>query len=262
MANALRQLKLDDFSGGLNLHRSQFTLGPTESPSMLNVEFSSGGIRTRRGWERWGGAVPAAGWNPRTAFLHERASGADSLIIANEPDGKLYWSMNGGFAALKANSVDAVCSAGVHVADYASWGDTLFIVRGNEDVLAWDGVSAQADDFSAVPDATNWSPDYLAPVSTSSMVRANFVASHGGRVWVASTFEENGKFFPHRVRWSHPNQPGAWRKDDFIDILTDICIYISIDILSGISIDICIDMLLTCSLILSLTFLLTFLLTF
>jgi hypothetical protein len=51
------------------------------------------------------------------------------------------------------------------------------------------------------------------------MVRANFVASHGGRVWVASTFEENGEFFPHRVRWSHPNQPGAWRKDDFIDIL-------------------------------------------
>ena len=219
MANALRQLKLDDFSGGLNLHRSQFTLGPTESPAMLNVEFSSGGIRTRRGWERWGGDVPAAGWNPRTAFLHERASGADSLIIANEPDGKLYWSMSGSFAALKANSVDAVCSAGVHVADYASWGDTLFIVRGNEDVLAWDGVSAQADDFSAVPDATNWSPDYLAPVSQSSMVRANFVASHGGRVWVASTFEKNGAFYPHRVRWSHPNQPGAWREDDYIDIL-------------------------------------------
>ena len=219
MANALRQLKLEDFSGGLNLNRSQFTLGPTESPEMLNVEFSSGGIRTRRGWERWGDVVPAADWNPRTAFLHERSSGQDSLLIANGSDNKLYWSFDGDFVALKADSVDAVCSAGVHVADYAAWGDTVFIVRGNEDVLAWDGVSVQADDFSAVPDATNWSPDYTAPVSQSSMVRANFVASHGGRVWVASTFEENGEFHPHRVRWSHPNQPGAWSEDDFIDIL-------------------------------------------
>jgi hypothetical protein len=218
MAAAVQQLKLEDFSGGLNLRRSEFTLAKSESPDMLNVEYAEGGIRTRRGWESWN-AVPIttpANWNPRTAFLHERSSGLDSLIVANQVDGKLYWSTNGTFVPLKIGATDQTANAGIHRADFAPWGDKVYIARGNQDVLSWDGVSTTATAVAAAPSAVAWGEDYLVPPA-AQMVRANYVAAHGGRVWVASTVE-NGVAFPHRIRWSHPNNPLAWKSTDYLDI--------------------------------------------
>jgi hypothetical protein len=214
---SVQQLELDDFSGGLNLRRSEFTLGKSESPDMLNVELAEGGIRTRRGWDRWNPTAIMAGvWNPRTAFLHERSSGLDSLIVANEGNGKLYWSTNGTFQALQVAAVDVTTNAGDHRADYAPWGDKLYIARGDQEALLWDGISSNATVMTAVPGTTAWSEDYLVPAS-GSMVKARYVAAHGARIWVASTFE-NGVSHPHRIRWSHPNVPGAWASDDFLDI--------------------------------------------
>jgi hypothetical protein len=47
--------------------------------------------------------------------------------------------------------------------------------------------------------------------------KAEFVATHVDRLWVANT-TENGSSFPNRVRFSHPLFPESWRSLDFIDI--------------------------------------------
>jgi hypothetical protein len=219
MAAAVQQFKLDDFTGGLNLRRSEFTLAKSESPDMLNVEYAEGGVRTRQGWESWN-TDPITGpgeWNPRTAYLHERSSGLDTLIVTNQSDAKLYWSTNGTFAPLKLGAVDLTSNAGIHRADFAPWGDTVYIARGDQDAVSWDGVSPSATAIAAVPSAVAWGDNYLIP-PPAQMVRASYVASHGGRVWAASTIE-NGVAHPHRIRWSHPNNPLAWKSDDFLDIL-------------------------------------------
>jgi hypothetical protein len=219
MAAAVQQFKLDDFTGGLNLRRSEFTLEKSESPDMLNVEYAEGGVRTRRGWESWN-TVPITtpgNWNPRNAYLHERSSGLDTLLVTNQSDSKLYWSTNGTFQSLKLGAVDLTADAGIHKADFAPWGDTVFIARGNMDSVSWDGVSPAATAITSVPSTAAWAENYLTP-PPPQMVRANYVASHGGRVWAAST-TENGVAFPHRIRWSHPNNPLAWKSDDFLDIL-------------------------------------------
>lgn len=224
MARAVQQLKLDDFSGGLNLRRSEFTLGRAESPDMLNVEYAEGGVRTRRGWEAWNvGDITTPGvWNPRTAFIHERASGADTLVVGNAGDSKVHWSIDGTFQALTVNlfgggTADLVASAGTHVADYAPWGDDLFFARGDARVVVWDGVSAAGTELADAPVDQPFVDDYTAPVGVDFAVRADFVAAHGGRLWVASTYE-SGVSHPHRIRWSHPNNPRQWASQDYLDI--------------------------------------------
>lgn len=216
MANQIRQLPLRDFTGGLNFTRSEFTLGPTEAADMLNVEVIEGGIRTRRGWERWNDAdITASAWDPRTAFVHEHSSGLDTVVVQNDGvDSRCYWSTNGAFAELTHTAgSDFVTTS----AEFAPWGDDLYIVRGDSVAARWDGVDANCDLLTAVPGSLAWADDYLTP-HTDGFVNADFVASHGGRTWVAST-HEGGVPFPHRVRWSHPNVPDAWASYDYVDIL-------------------------------------------
>ena len=226
---AVRALNLTDFSGGLNLRRSEFTLEPTESADMLNVEVVEGGIRTRGGWERWntatitagGGPGPGPGpgggagvWDPRVAYLHEDSSGADTAIVLNGADSTLYWSIAGTFAALTHTAGTAFTCAS---ADFASWGDSVYIVRGAAAPAVWDGSAANATLLLSTPASQAFSDDYTAPV-TGGFVEAKFVAAHGGRTWVAST-TESGVSHPHRVRWSHPAVPDAWASYDYVDIL-------------------------------------------
>ena len=216
MANRIQALNLQDFSGGLNFRRSEFTLGPTEGADMLNVEVVEGGVRTRRGWERWNDApITVATWNPRVAFLHEGSSGLDSVIVRNEGDDTLYWSSNGTFADLTHTAGSAFTAT---MADFAPWGDDLYIVRGGSAAPAvWNGVSADCTLLLSTPGAQAFSDDYTVPV-TGGFVEADFTTAHGGRTWVAATTED-GVSHPHRVRWSHPNVPDAWASYDYVDIL-------------------------------------------
>ena len=49
----LELLRVDDFTGGLNLRADQFQLAPNESPRMLNVEIDPrGGVFSRGGMRR------------------------------------------------------------------------------------------------------------------------------------------------------------------------------------------------------------------
>jgi hypothetical protein len=50
------------------------------------------------------------------------------------------------------------------------------------------------------------------------MPKANLVASHIDRLWVADVKEGND-VYPNRVRWSHPAIAESWRESDYIDIV-------------------------------------------
>lgn len=217
MSAATQPLNLTDFTGGLNLRASEFNLADNESPDLMNVEIDPrGGIHSRKGWDKWSSAAIATPWNPRAAFVHELASGLDIVLVAN--GARLYRSTNGTFTKLKtAVSVDVVCGASPHLADFAPWGDTAYIVCGkNNNSVKLVANSTYAVGLTA-SGAANWNNDILAP-TTGNMPRAECIATHAGFTWVANTVED-GNPYPHRVRWSHPNQPEAWQEGDFEDIL-------------------------------------------
>ena len=205
-------LNLVNFTGGLNLRADAFELSENESPDMLNVDIDPrGGFFSRKGWERWNSAAIASPWDPRSMFVHTLANGTDHVFVAN--NGVVLESTNGSFSTVQVGGVDVVVDASPHLADFASWGDTLYVACGNQrQVLEWDTstpslmTAAGASTFTA----------YSAP-SSDVFPQCEFVAAHSGYMFAAYTYEDSNAH-PHRVRWSHPSLAGAWNADDYIDI--------------------------------------------
>lgn len=218
MPNPVRPLNIMDFTGGLNLRSGEFQLAENESPDMLNVEVDRvGGLSTRKGWDRWNTAdVTADTWDPRSAFIHELAAGTDIMLIANGT--KVHRSINGTFSELEtAAATPLVVGADPHLADFAPWGDTAYIAAGRDAQSAKLIANGSYASLLTIAATATWNSDYLAP-TTGTFPKADFVAAHAGRMWVAST-NEDGVAYPHRVRWSHPNQAEDWKKADYVDIL-------------------------------------------
>lgn len=208
----VQALNLVDFTGGLNLRADAFELGENESPDIVNMDIDPrGGFFTRKGWERWNSADIAATWDPRAMFTHEVASGVDYVFVAN--NGTILQSTNGTFEVVQVAASDVVVSASPHLADFASWGDTVYVACGHQQqVLEWQPSSTAL--MTAAGTATF--TDYLTP-STDVFPQCELVASHAGYLFAAYTLED-GVTHPHRLRWSHPAVPGAWNADDYIDI--------------------------------------------
>ena len=214
-------INLVDFRGGLNLRANEFSLAENESPDMLNVDVDPrSGIQTRKGWERWNVAdiTPAEDWNPRHAYIHELASGLDVVMVTN--DGKILTTTNGTFSELEyADGVPLPVGAGTHLADFASWGDDVYIVGGAGNQSAkWDGTDTYCSLITGINSGTDFADEYTEPGANVRFPEARYATSHGGRVWTAYT-TESGTTYPHRVRWSHPNQPERWASQDYVDIL-------------------------------------------
>ena len=117
---------------------------------------------------------------------------------------------NANFAGL---AVAAAC-AQPHAADFASWDDNVWIVRGPSDGFTWNGLATTALTPSG---GANWQHDYTAPGITKNAPNADLIAQHAGYMFVGGTHEA-GVDYPNRIRWSHPNNPYAWASDDYIDI--------------------------------------------
>jgi hypothetical protein len=218
MVNRLDPLNLIDFSGGLNLRDNTFQLQPNESPEMVNISIDPlGGIYTRRGWDRWNGPdivdVTTAVWDPRRACLTQLSDGTDIVYIAS--DHKLY----SGFATEDATISDlgVPCTAVPHMADFAPWGDSLYIACGR-DQRTVRRTQLDAPLFLAASGAGNWNDDYSNPVMGFAP-QANLVEAHAGYIFTAN-INEDGLTFPNRIRWSHPTSPEDWAQADYIDIDT------------------------------------------
>ena len=218
MVNRLDPINMTDFAGGLNLRRATFELQPNESPEMNNITIDPlGGIYTRRGWDRWNGPdivdPTVATWDPRRACLTQLSDGTDLVYIAS--DHKLY----SGFATQGAtiSDIGVPCTAVPHMADFAPWGNDLYIACGRDNRMAKRHQVA-APTFLVESGSGNWNDDYSNPV-LGHAPKSNLVEAHSGYLFVANIVED-GLVFQNRIRWSHPTSPEDWAQADYIDIDT------------------------------------------
>lgn len=217
---SLQQISVSDFTGGLNVDRPRgttddYSTGDNESPNMLNVEIDAkGGIYTRLGWERWNPAdaltAPlGVGWDPKGTFMHQLSDGRFVLYVAN--NNVILAASSTGLTF--ANSL-VTATANPHQADFASWGDTVYMACGTGNA-SYRRVTTGA--FTALTDAHGaYNDDYTLPVG-GKMPKAEHIEGHIGYVFVAGT-TEGGVLVPNRLRWSHPDQPEDWASLDYIDI--------------------------------------------
>ena len=211
MPNRLEPINLMSFVGGLNLRRNQFQLAEDESPDLLNVDIDPrGGFRTRKGWQRWNTEsivdLDVEVWEPHNAHVHNWSTGAQEVYVVNNSD--LYSASDDGvFTTVLTNA----CVADPHQADFATWGDDIYIACGRTESTRRRTLDGSAT--AMTPDV--WS-EVDAPTNNTAP-RAEFIESHGGYMFVAST-RESGVDYDDRIRWSHPGKPDSWRQDDYIDI--------------------------------------------
>ena len=143
---------------------------------------------------------------PRNTAIHIRADGTETVYVVN--GGKLFAAGPSGEFAEVA-TVDA--TAVPHGADFASWGDDMYIVT---------GLDSPTYRRSAVGVLTEMDPDNWSEVdapTADTVPKAEFIEAHASYLFVAVT-EEGGAPHRARLRWSHPSRPDAWRADDYLDI--------------------------------------------
>ena len=229
MATNLKVLRQDDFTGGLNLRADQFQLAPNESPKMLNVEIDPrGGIFSRGAMRRTNAtAVTPTNWNPTS--LYSFFASTHRLMLSTgynaSVNGDVFWSTDGSsYASL---SIPVTDSFG---ASFASWGEDLYVATGSGSVAyKWDGTTTTALTASG-PTFQN---SYTAPTLPAVYFpKSKHTVTHAGKVFVAAT-NENGIEYPNRIRWSHPNLPGNWAANDYIDINTGSVGITAIAVFSG-----------------------------
>lgn len=189
-----------DFSGGLQLRANQFQLAANESPDLMNVDIDPrGGVSLRRGTRIYAASGTLHDVHSMAQFhsptVHQVVVGVADEIQFSE-DGNEWDTL------VDDNTTSAPISA-------TQFGDALYVQNGVDDPIKWDGTNATRL-------AQTWSEDFDTP-GTGDMPIAKLVAAHNGHVWVAHTLEDSTAH-PNRIRWSHPNQPEAWRELDYIDI--------------------------------------------
>jgi len=215
----LQPLDLFDFTGGLNLRLTDFMLDDNESPGMLNINMDTrGGIVTRAGWTGWNTtdvvANPTVNWRPRNSEMHLYSTGAFAVFVTNA---NKVWSCQQG-----QNFVDLgiVATATPHIADIASWGDTVYLATGRANQAAKVINPPAAGNLAtllAKSGTANFNNDYSIPVR-GVFPACEFAEPHGGYVFAANIIED-AVTYPNRLRWSHPDQPEDWASADYIDIL-------------------------------------------
>lgn len=210
-----RVIQADDFTGGLNLEANVFQLAPNQSSDMLNVDVNQrGGVQRRLGCVRRNttavGGLSAGSFSPQRLFAWDADQG-NKLLIST--DTKVFYSTTGNFTDLGVTS-DAVLGA-----QYGAWTSDstseVYITLGHTySARKWDGTTLTTLTASG-PGA--WQNDLVTPSGTH-MPKANHVAVHQDRLWVADTKESTTRY-PNRVRFSHPLFPESWREEDYIDVV-------------------------------------------
>lgn len=219
MTTRLQPLNLLDFTGGLNLRLTDFMLRENESPGMLNINMDPrGGIVTRSGWMGWNAndvvANPIVDWRPRNAELHLYSTGAFAVFVTNA---NKVWSCQQG-----QNFIDlgVTATAVPHLADFAGWGDKVYMATGRVNQAARvTGIPAGGNLAALLTKAAdaNFNNNYTTPAG-GIFPACELAEAHGGYMFAANIIED-GVTLPNRLRWSHPDQPEDWAKDDYIDIL-------------------------------------------
>lgn len=210
----INAIVVNDFTGGLNLRADAFQLADNESPDMQNVDVDPrGGFSSRGGIVEYStaavGGLSAGGFTPRRLFAWDGAY-KHLMLAAND---KVYWTADGVVSSSIATTDNP------YGASFAPWAvgtsSFVYIACGHGyQGYKWSGTAATALTASG---AGQWQDSYASPTGTH-MPKANLVASHIDRLWVADVKEGNN-VYPNRVRWSHPAVAESWRESDYIDIV-------------------------------------------
>ena len=210
----INTIVVNDFTGGLNLRADAFQLADNESPDMQNVDVDPrGGFSSRGGIVEYStaavGGASAGAFTPRRLFPWDGAA-KQLMVAAND---KVFWTADGTVSASIATTDNP------YGASFAPWavGANSFVY-----ITCGHGYSARKWNGTATTTLTDsgtgaWQDSYASPTGTH-MPRANLVASHLDRLWVADT-KENTTVYPNRIRWSHPSIAESWREDDYIDVV-------------------------------------------
>jgi hypothetical protein len=221
---ALQPLDLLDFTGGANLRANVLQVADNESPGMLNVEIEPGqGFYTRSGFQRWNKTDVIANleeWDPRNGESHPLADGSFQIYIANA--GTIHAS---GGASEDFVDLEVECDCLGYLADYASWGDTMYIAAGSKPPHKRfrDESPVALKDPSDAGSGGAWNEDYTT-FEKGNLPTCDLMVAHASYLFVAGTTESgdgfSGRKYPNRIRWSHPNEPEDWASKDFLDIET------------------------------------------
>lgn len=211
---AIKLVRMDDFTGGLNLRADPFQLSENESPDLLNVDIDPrGGFSIRPGMTRLNTtAIDGLGADALTPQKLFNWSGASPqlLLAANS---KVYYSTAG------ATWTDTtIATSFADGASFAPWTTSstsvVYVACGIGTVVSkWSGSADTALTASATG---QWQESLASPIGTH-MPKSNLNAAHVDRMWVAYT-SEDGTTYKNRIRFSHPLFPESWRSDDYIDI--------------------------------------------
>lgn len=211
----LRAIRVDDFTGGLNLDTNSFQVAQNQSGDLLNVDLNpKGGVSSRWGFIRKHtsaiGGLTAGTFEPSGLFFWSASSNKYIMLSSNDA---VYYSSGGDFTSLSAPTDNEFG------ASFANWDreddSLLYIARGSSYATSkWNGTTFTALTASGTG---AWQNDLTSPTGTHAP-KAEHIVTHSDRMWVAGT-TENGSVFPNRVRFSHPLFPESWREDDFIDVV-------------------------------------------
>jgi hypothetical protein len=213
----IKTVAVNDFTGGLNYRADPFQLADNESPDLLNVNIDPrGGFSSRAGMRRYISqvdAILAGQFNPRR--LYSWAGNTSQLILSANTllSGKVYYTEGTTWAD---TLIPCSFSEGASMAPWSN-SNTSYLYFGcghDEQGHKWNGTTATALTASG---AAQWQDSYASPTGTH-MPKANLIATHVDRMWVANT-NEDSNVYPDRVRFSHPGFPESWRELDYIDVV-------------------------------------------
>lgn len=211
-------IRVDDFTGGLNLDSNSFRVNPNQTGDLLNVDLNpKGGVSSRWGFARMHttaiGGLTAGNFYPDGLY---NWSGASKRIML-AANGGVYYSSGDNFTSL------SLATNNEFGASFSNWDreddSVLYIARGAGYVVSkWDATTVTSLTASGgVAGVTEWQDDLTSPSGTHCP-KAEHIATHADRLWVAGT-TEGSSTYPNRVRFSHPLFPESWRQDDYIDIV-------------------------------------------
>lgn len=214
----LRAIRVEDFTGGLNLDSNSFQLEQNQSGDLLNVDLNpKGGVSSRWGFARINttaiGGFSAGAFYPDKLSKWNSSAGNWVMLAAND---NVYYSTGGNFTSL-SKTTNNEFGAG-----FSSWDreddSFLYISRGaGYQVTRWNGTtSTDLTASGGVAGVTEWQDDLTSPTGTHAP-KSEHIASHADRLWVAGT-TEGSSTYPNRIRFSHPLFPESWRQDDYIDV--------------------------------------------
>lgn len=191
----IKQLIVDNMSGGLNLTANPFQLKDNESPAMTDVDLQTlGGVRRRRAILKLGATIPtAATWDG--TWVYTQSTGSQNRMFAYRS------GANTVIANVSTPTVPLTTLSAAPVRQITMNSLNYMAVGHSNPIQRYDGTNVTTLNGNRYDDPNS--------LPHGSFPRCKVVAIHQGSAWAGNIYED-GVANPNQVRWSWPNQPEDW----------------------------------------------------